>query len=270
MERSYLKSRGKAAFKANYWKTVLVAFLLAIAVGGLGASASSSVDYNGDTQSLPSTTQESSTETYTEEEFEEIDPFNEDGTLVEEVWDAGSQTTWSGSSPISVNIGDAGSIGAIGFILTIFLFGPLEVGCRNFLKKNLKTPAELDELNAGFKPKYWHNLATMLLRNVFISLWSLLLIIPGIVMSYAYAMTPYLLSDYPELQAKEVTDLSRKMMKGHKWDLFVLDLSFIGWMLLSVLTLGILEVFYVGPYMASTRAAFYEELKARSDEVPAA
>ena len=112
----------------------------------------------------------------------------------------------------------------------------------------------------GFVPKYWHNLATMLLKTIFQFLWFLLLIIPGVVMSYAYAMTPYLAADHPELGAKETIDLSRNMMKGHKWELFVLDLSFLGWIILSVLTLGILEVFYTGPYMASTHAAFYKEL----------
>ena len=99
-----------------------------------------------------------------------------------------------------------------------------------------------------------------LLVSLYTFLWSLLFIIPGIVKSYAYAMTPYILLDRPELSPTEAIAESRKMMDGRKMDLFILDLSFIGWMLLSVLTCGIL-LFYVEPYMMATRSAFYLELK---------
>ena len=84
--------------------------------------------------------------------------------------------------------------------------------------------------------------------------------IGAIILSYAYGMVPYLLHDYPELSPREAMKISREMMRGQKWNLFVLDFTFIGWILLSILTLG-LGVLFVQPYMLTARAAFYEDLK---------
>ena len=104
-----------------------------------------------------------------------------------------------------------------------------------------------------------------LLVSIYTFLWSLLFIIPGIVKSYSYAMTPYILLDRPELSATDAIKESEKMMNGHKMELFILDLSFIGWILLSILTCGVL-VLYVEPYMMATRSAFYLELKGPDPE----
>ena len=104
-----------------------------------------------------------------------------------------------------------------------------------------------------------------LLVMLYTFLWSLLFIIPGIVKSYSYAMTPYILLDRPELSATDAIKESEKMMNGHKMELFILDLSFIGWILLSILTCGIL-VLYVEPYMMATKSAFYLELKGPDPE----
>lgn len=104
-----------------------------------------------------------------------------------------------------------------------------------------------------------------LLVMLYTFLWSLLFIIPGIVKSYSYAMTPYILLDRPELSATDAIKESEKMMNGHKMELFILDLSFIGWILLSILTCGVL-VLYVEPYMMATKSAFYLELKGPDPE----
>jgi uncharacterized membrane protein len=101
----------------------------------------------------------------------------------------------------------------------------------------------------------------IILQIVFIFLWSLLLVIPGIIKSFAYAMTPYVLKDNPELSRLEAIERSRLMMKGNKWRLFVLWLSFIGWFFVGLLTLGI-GFFWIGPYIYTTMAAFYEDIKA--------
>ena len=86
--------------------------------------------------------------------------------------------------------------------------------------------------------------------------------IGAIILAYAYSMVPYLLLDYPELSVREAMKLSREMTRGYKWDLFVLDLTFIGWILLSILTLGI-GVLFVEPYQQAARSAFYEDLRAQ-------
>ena len=97
--------------------------------------------------------------------------------------------------------------------------------------------------------------------GLFIFLWSLLFIIPGIIKSISYAMTPYILADCPDVKVRDALKLSMKMMKGHKMEYFILGLSFIGWILLSVVTAGLVNVFYTGPYMGSTFAAYYLALK---------
>jgi len=96
---------------------------------------------------------------------------------------------------------------------------------------------------------------------LFVMLWSMLFVIPGIVKSYSYAMTPYILADLPDVPAKDALKLSMRTMDGHKAELFVLDLSFLGWALLSALTGGILMVLYVQPYILLAKAGYYDELK---------
>lgn len=107
---------------------------------------------------------------------------------------------------------------------------------------------------------YFKNVAAYLLMCLFIFLWTLLLIIPGIIKALAYSMTPFILKDFPELSVNQAINLSQKMMKGHKFDYFWLGLSFIGWILLGLLTLGIGYIWLI-PYMYTSYAAFYEEVK---------
>ena len=110
--------------------------------------------------------------------------------------------------------------------------------------------------------KYGRYLGVSLLYTLYIILWTLLFIIPGIIMSYAYAMTPYIANDRPDLDAADCIHESRVMMKGYKWKLFCLDLSFIGWAILCIFTLGI-GFLWLQPYIEASHAKFYEELKAR-------
>lgn len=110
------------------------------------------------------------------------------------------------------------------------------------------------------KVDYKRNLIGMLFMGLKVILWTLLLIIPGLVKSYAYMLTPYILKDNPEVSAKEASSLSDEMMKGHKFDLFYLHLSFIGWMILSVITCGI-GFLWLMPYMLTAMAGFYEDVK---------
>ena len=106
-----------------------------------------------------------------------------------------------------------------------------------------------------------HNVAGMLLMTIYIVGWTLLLIVPGIIKSLSYALTPFILVDNPELSADGAIVLSMKMMDGHKLDFFILCLSFIGWGLLCILTLGI-GFFWLIPYQYTAVAAFYEDVKA--------
>lgn len=104
------------------------------------------------------------------------------------------------------------------------------------------------------------SLAVSVLQAVFNFLWFLLLIIPGIIKMYSYAMTYYIAEDYPELDANKCIDKSKEMMDGYKFDLFLLHLSFLGWALLCILTLGI-GALWLRPYIATSEVVFYERLK---------
>ncbi len=108
--------------------------------------------------------------------------------------------------------------------------------------------------NAG---RVW---GTMLLQSVYVILWTLLLIIPGIIKGYSYAMTSYILRDNPEMKYNAAIEKSMSMMQGHKMQLFLLHLSFIGWAILAILTAGI-GYFFLLPYMQTAVAAFYEDVK---------
>ena len=116
------------------------------------------------------------------------------------------------------------------------------------------------DLFVGFR-NFGHVLGGMLWMDLFTFLWSLLFVIPGIIKAISYSMTPYILIDQPEIGAQEALKLSMKMTTGHKGDIFVMYLSWFGWMLLTVLTSGILGIFYTVPYMDVSLAGVYEELK---------
>lgn len=108
---------------------------------------------------------------------------------------------------------------------------------------------------------FGRKLGGYLWMELFTFLWSLLFIVPGIIKLFAYFATPYILADCPKVPATQAIKLSMRMMKGHKGELFVMALSFIGWEILSVLTAGILDIFYVGPYREISFAGFFEEVK---------
>lgn len=99
-----------------------------------------------------------------------------------------------------------------------------------------------------------------LLRSIFITLWTLLFIIPGIIAMYRYAMAPYILYENPHMTALEAISESKELMNGNKWRLFCLNFSFIGWVILSILTLGI-GLLWLVPYQEAAYASFYQEIK---------
>lgn len=123
---------------------------------------------------------------------------------------------------------------------------------------------EIPMLFTGYKD--WRFFTTVAIKNIYIGLWTLLLIIPGIIKSYQYAMTNYILLDNPEKKNNEAIEMSMDMMRGNCLKLFCLDLSFIGWFLLCLLVsictcgLGIITFLFLFPYWATARAAFYESL----------
>ena len=150
------------------------------------------------------------------------------------------------------------------FLEGVFMYGI----CRAAIKLARGQKIEFMDTFAGFKENFSGALILGLLQTVFIFLWMLLLIVPGIVKSYSYAMAYYLRQDDPskDKQAIDYINQSKAMMEGYKWKLFCLDLSFIGWYIVGALCLGI-GLFFVVPYHEVARANFYEELKLSSGMV---
>ena len=245
--RKELKMKGKAAFMANYWKCVLIGILLVMFVAGTSVSTSGTArtgmnETNGNGTSAVSELQIAIAENQFREAMQ--DPAFR-SALVEVL------------ASISVLLF---TVWLICTCLRLLVFNPIEVGCRGFFTRNTEAPAGLDQVKTGFQT-YGRTVGAMFLRDLFLFLWSLLCIVPGMIKRYSYRMVPYILADDPTIGARDAITLSRQMMNGHKWNTFVLDLSFIGWDLLSILTMGLLGVFYVNPYQFSTDAELYQVLK---------
>lgn len=153
-----------------------------------------------------------------------------------------------------------------GTYLAMFLIAyPLIVGYANACR-TLHVTGDNDVTRNSFKlgfTNYLHVVWTFILMVIKVLLWSLLLFIPGIVKAYAYSQAIYIMVENPEMRAIDAIHKSQEMMRGHKFDLFYLQLSFIGWALLCVFTLC-LGYFWFMPYVYTAQAAFYEDLKRES------
>ncbi|MCR5675767.1 MAG: DUF975 family protein [Lachnospiraceae bacterium] len=221
-----VKAKAKDAFKGNYWPCVGAGAILWALVGG-----SSIANRNNGTSS---------------EEIQNV----MNGLSPEEAF-AFSAAIFGGATVIFI----------VSLLLKIFIFNPLEVGCYLFFRKNVEeTPAKFGIIKEGFNG-YGHVFLTLFLRDLFLGLWFCLFIIPGLIKLYSYKMVPFIIKDNPELSATQVITRSREMMNGHKWRAFLLDLSFIGWFLLGVITLGIVNIFWTNPYSFNADAQLYLELK---------
>lgn len=153
-------------------------------------------------------------------------------------------------------------------IATLIIIGPLCFGLTKFfVNVSRNGEAKIDSLFSGFENDFVQNLLIGLMTYLFTFLWSLLFIIPGIVKSYSYSMAYYIKCDNPSFDWKQCIDESRRIMKGKKWKLFCLDLSFIGWIIVGSLVCGI-GVLWVEPYMQAARTSFYESIKETVEAAP--
>lgn len=269
--RAELKSRAKKAFYKNYWICVLVSFILC-------CTGSSSNTISCNTSSSGSNYYNDYDDDYDYNDDYDYDDFEYNFNYT----DAGTKLIQSGDLMVLANPATLSAyssnavlgavsvvliiiiliVGILGALLSVFVFNPVQVGgCHFFLENAVTDNAGIGGIIAGFKNNYKGAVLTMFLRQLYTALWTLLLIVPGIIKGYEYRMVPYILADHPEMSHQEVFALSKKMMDGEKMNAFVLDLSFIGWSLLSTLTCGLLAIFYVNPYVNATNAELYLTLK---------
>ena len=152
----------------------------------------------------------------------------------------------------------------IGYVAMIILAGPLSIGTCYFFVMNVLGRESEAVVGTPFRAAFTgfgRKLGGYLWMTLFIFLWTLLFYIPGFIKAFSYAMTPYILADCPNVKATDALKLSKRIMAGHKWELFVFQLSFLGWQILSAFTGGLLSLFFVSPYMNSSLATYYLEVR---------
>ena len=222
--RQQVKEQAKQIMKRNYWKMFVVTLIASILTG-------------------------------------------EKTTIIERVQDFTSNNLSYDSQPIFYSSNfelifySFISIASIlGILYTIFIGNVIVVGKNGYFIKNHDENPGLGEIFKGFKGNYLNVVKIMFLMDLKTLLWLLLFIIPGFVKAYEYSMIPYLLAENPNLSADEAFSLSKQMTTGQKMDLFVLDLSFIGWIILGLICCGI-GILFVLPYPEATRAEVYLNLK---------
>ena len=143
-----------------------------------------------------------------------------------------------------------------------FITGPIRYGQASFYYKNRYEETGIDELFSAFNMKNYFNITkTMFFMYIQLLAFTCLLIVPGIIYTYAYYLVPYILIENPNMPAREVLSLSKKMTEGYKSNMFGLTLSFFGWMVLGTLTAGLSDVVFTTPYRMATDVELYFELK---------
>ncbi len=257
--REELKSRAKMTLRQNYWRMVLVGFIMFLVTGGFSGGSNSArkkMDNRNTGNSISS---------------DSLMPFsgNDYGSRSGQEMEDRVQNYLNSAS--REDIARVGLFAAVfsGLLLVFlvvtllvryFVLNVLVAGGQYFFNHSLAEETSLGELLHGFQNGYLHVVKTLFLRDLYTGLWTLLFIIPGIVKSYEYRMVPYLVTDHPEMTTQQIFQESKRLMDGQKWNAFVLDLSFFGWMLLSVITVGIVLIFWAFPYIWLTNAALYRKL----------
>ncbi|GGG65537.1 DUF975 family protein [Paenibacillus radicis (ex Gao et al. 2016)] len=229
-DRKELKQRAKQVLRTSYWKAFLVGIILTVVSGGISPP---SFNFN----------------------------FGSSGSTRDFEW-SGGDIDWGIFGPILAFI--------IVIFIVIFLFAiafriflgfPFEAGAMRYFKGSAEQEVNLNHLMYAFnKFRYLDIVKTMLWRAFLTFLWSLLLVIPGIIKSYSYSQVPFILADNPNIGYRRAVDLSRQMTRGHKFNIFVIDLSFLGWILLGTLALFV-GVLFVLPYINATKAELYLALR---------
>ena len=259
--RKELKERAKEALKRNYWKIVLVSLIGMLIGGGLGSSGIS-----GGGSDIRDMASDNVEEHFTEHENADVDWEGAEAVLDDIQMDIRPQDIVAIAFTVIVVLIVTAIVLAIGIALDVLLLNPVQVGINRFMVKSLDDTARIAEVGYTFDHNYKNGVKVMFFKDLYVVLWSLLFIVPGIYKAYQYRMVPYILGENPDMTYQEVLQRSKDMMDGQKWDAFVLDLSFILWHMLGGITCGLAEIFYVAPYVNLTDAALYSRLSRKDLE----
>ncbi len=235
--RMQLKMNGKQLFYKNYWECVAVSLIM-----GMFATVP---NYNGMRVNI---------EVYKNE----LNDFND-------IFMSSPEIRRGFTAALAISTMLALFLAIAGALLKIFLGNVLVVGGNSFFIENRTKKAGMKTLLSPFRSGHYGNVVlTMFLMNLYIFLWMLLFIIPGIIKTYEYFMVPYILAENPGMDRREAFAISKRMMDGEKWNTFVLGLSFFGWIVIDLFTCGILGLFFVSPYIHATFAELYAYNKVKA------
>jgi len=239
--RDLLKTNAKAALTGHYWLALVVSLLAGMLGGGTsGAGGFSGLGWRGNLSG----------------KADGFDSFKEFFAQKSDIW-----------FPVVFFVSIIVVLAVIGGgLFQIFFGNPVGVGHNRFYLENRYGKGEIGHLFRAFRPGYMNIVKVLFIKNLYIFLWSLLLIVPGIVKYYEYIAVDYILAENPGIDYRRALELSRQMTDGKKWDIFVLQLSFIGWQLLCLMTCGI-GFLFLNPYMQTTFAEMYCALRDSAFEV---
>ena len=257
--RAELKQRAKECVKQHYWWVVLAGIILSVVGGGGGgrlsipSGSSSSSNYSS-----------SRDDDYYDDDYYDDDYYSDD--YYDDDYDSNSRSVGSSLAMVSMIFGVATIIilviFAIALVVSAFIFAPLKVGIYRFFMHAREGRRDFSDVSFVFGcGQYLNVVKIMFLVSIKTFLWSLLFIIPGIVKSYEYRMIPYILSENPGIDSKRAFEMTKAMTDGEKGNIWVLDLSFLGWEFLSLFTCYLLSLFWLNPYEQATYAELYATLR---------
>ncbi|ROR23626.1 putative membrane protein [Mobilisporobacter senegalensis] len=233
--RSELKTKAKSALKRYYW----IAFVVCIVAGILGGSGGSGGGGGSSFRNYSNTRNNNSF------------PLGNDISAIE------NEITTMFVTFLPFIIGFIILVIIIAIVFATFVSGPIEAGKNYFFMHSRENGAQFTTMFANFrKGRYMNTVTVMFFRGLYTFLWTLLLIIPGIIKSYEYCMIPYIMAENPDIDKNRAFELSKYMTDGDKFNIFVLQLSFIGWYLLGAIPCGI-GILFVQPYFEATMAELY-------------
>ena len=237
--RALLKANAKTVLRRSYWRVFLACLIVSLLCGSI------SLNYNFGAENAAPGLPEGAARFAGNTGF----PFS---VLLQLLM------------PVIIGVGVMALLLMLAAILCwgILVTPVLQVGQARYLTENRSGTAQLGTIFSGFTRGYWNTVGVMFFMNLKVFLWSLLLIIPGIVKSYQYRFIPFLLAENPDLTADRAFEICTMMTDGEKWNIFVLDLSFFGWNLLGLLLFGV-GVVFVDPYVKTTEAELYAAMRAK-------
>lgn len=270
LDRALIKSQAQALIKGNVFKFFILIFVVTLLAQGGSIYTSLASTYTQVTKNLDSTFSDNrgglyDADEYDFNEFNDIEDF--DG-FIEDFPQQQENRANNNSRANAAVLGGLGALSSAWSIAMLFL-APLAITLAGVFYQLIKgnNLSWSDEFNyvftKTFDKNYWNKFLLNLLKGIFTTLLLCLFIIPGVIFYYKYYFTSYIMAEKPELSWKEAMNISKKMTDGHKGELFVLDLSFIGWDLLVGITFGLAGI-YVLPYVYTTQALYYENFKLRA------